>query len=77
MEATGAGTFPRTKMCQPPIESSLVRFHVSPQQRVDARLIAPPLRLEPSQHLTIQQYGIPLDSLPFLPTKLPLMSPAR
>jgi len=34
-----------------------VRFHVRPQQRIDARLVAASMRLEPVQHLTIQPDG--------------------
>src|SRR5438128_1656819 len=35
----------------------LVRFHVRTQQRIDARLVAASVRLEPVQHLTIQPDG--------------------
>ena len=35
----------------------LVRFHIRPQERVDARLVAASLSLEPIQHVTIQPDG--------------------
>ena len=43
----------RHALASRPWSLSLLSFHVAAQDRVDPRLVAPALRLEPSQHVSV------------------------